>query len=267
MFQSGYENSKVVVTGAASGMGRKVAELLVEAGANVIGADLKTIDVPGVDGRQLNLMDEASIDAFVKELGATQLDAVFHCAGLPQTFAAEDVVAVNFLGARHFLESVIGKVKEGGAVAVISSLTLGWTQIFATKLKPVFACKSIAEGRAWVRENAELVGDPYIFSKEAIAAYATMKSVEWIAEREVRLNVLGPGMTSTPMMAHFEKAVGEVLKQLPMPIGRQSTPEEQARAMLFLNHPSSTYLVGVTLFNDGGSAAAIMSAVANGLMG
>jgi NAD(P)-dependent dehydrogenase (short-subunit alcohol dehydrogenase family) len=266
MLQSGYKDKQVLVTGAASGMGRKVAELLIEAGAKVIGADIRPVEMSGIDGRLLNLLDEQSITDFAANIDDATLDAVFHCAGLPQTFPAQDVVTVNFLGARYFLESIVCKVKLGGAVAIISSLTMSWPQIFQSKLKPIFACQTMKEGRDWVAANAELVGDPYIFSKEAIAAYATMTAVDWIASHKVRLNILGPGLTSTPMMPHFEKAVGEALKQVPMPIGRQSTAEEQANVMLFLNHPAATYLVGVTLFNDGGASAAIMSAVANGLV-
>jgi len=56
------------------------------------------------------------------------------------------------------------------------------------------------------------------------------------------------------------------MAMLPQPLGRETTAEEQAFAMLFLNHPRASALVGLSLYNDGGSQAAILSAAAAGLM-
>jgi NAD(P)-dependent dehydrogenase (short-subunit alcohol dehydrogenase family) len=264
MFGNDYKSRRVVVTGAASGMGAAACKLLLECGAEVIGADINAIDNPDITGYQMNLMDQASIDAFVAEQENESIYAVFCCAGLPQTFPPVDVVQVNFLGNRYLIEAILPKLQSESAIAVITSMTLGWVQD-AERLSPLINSKSMEEGRAWVEASLESLGDSYIAAKHALAAWATINSTRYI-QRGTRLNVLCPGITQTPMLASFYEAAPEAMAMLPQPLGRETTAQEQAFAMLFLNHPRASALVGLSLYNDGGSQAAILSAAAAGLM-
>jgi len=264
MFGDDYKTRRVVVTGAASGMGAAVCKLLLECGAEVVGADIKEIDDPSITGYQMNLMDSASIDAFVAAQEDKSIYALFCCAGLPQTFPPVDVVQVNFLGNRYLIEAMLPKLQDVSAVAVITSMTLGWVQD-AERLSPLINSASMDEGRAWVEANLENLGDSYIAAKHALAAWATINSTRYI-QRGTRMNVLCPGITQTPMLASFYEAAPEAMSMLPQPIGRETTAEEQAFALLFLNHPRASALVGLSLYNDGGSQAAILSAAAAGLM-
>jgi NAD(P)-dependent dehydrogenase (short-subunit alcohol dehydrogenase family) len=270
MFYSDYRDKVVVVTGAASGMGAATTAKLAEAGATIIGGDIAPINSAEIDGRHLDLTDEQSIKKFVDGIKDDSVNALFHCAGLPQTFAADKVITVNFVGARHFLESMLPKMADGSAVSAVASLVIGWPQHVANLL-PVINTDSFDAGVAWARANAEgpdlaaTQGDPYMFSKEALACWCTMMAPRWI-QRGVRLNVLGPGPTATPMMGEFEKAVGEQMAALPLPIGRQSTAEEQANLMLMINHPAASFLVGATIYADGGMSAALMTLMTSGLV-
>jgi NAD(P)-dependent dehydrogenase (short-subunit alcohol dehydrogenase family) len=270
MFYSDYKDKVAVVTGAASGMGAATAAKLVEAGARVIGGDIAKISAEGIDGRHLDLTDEQSIVKFIAGLEDESVDALFHCAGLPQTFAASKVITVNFVGARCFLEGMLDKMAPGSAISAVASLVIGWPQHVANLL-PVVNTNSFDEGAAWAEANGEgadvaaCQGDPYMFSKEALACWGTMMAPRWI-QRGVRLNILGPGPTATPMMPEFEKAVGEQMAAMPLPIGRQSTAEEQADMMLMMNHPAASFLVGATIYADGGMSAAIMTMMTSGLM-
>ena len=270
MFYSDYKDKVAVVTGAASGMGAATVAKLIEAGATVIGGDIADISAAGVDGRHLDLTDEQSIVKFIASLEDESVDAVFHCAGLPQTFAASKVITVNFVGARCFLEGMLDKMAPGSAMSAVASLVIGWPQHVANLL-PVVNTNNFDEGAAWAEANGEgadvaaCQGDPYMFSKEALACWGTMMAPRWI-QRGVRLNILGPGPTATPMMPEFEKAVGEQMAAMPLPIGRQSTAEEQADIMLMMNHPAASFLVGATIYADGGMSAAIMTMMTSGLM-
>lgn len=270
MIASGYQDKKVIVTGAASGMGNAVALKLVAAGAEVIGADIAPINSTGVAGKHLDLTDPGSVDAFIAELADESVDAVFHCAGLPQTFAADKVLTVNFVGARYFLESLLAKMAPGSAVTVVASLVIAWPQ-HVESLMPLINTTSFADGVQWAAANGEgpslaaCQNDPYMYSKEALACWGTMMAPRWI-QKGVRLNIIGPGPTNTPMMGEFEKVVGEVMASMPQPIGRNSTPEEQADVMLFMNHPACSYLVGATIYVDGGLSASLMTMAAAGLM-
>ena len=88
-----------------------------------------------------------------------------------------------------------------------------------------------------------------------------------LAQRGLRINTLCPGVTETPMMPDFEKTVGDQLAALPCPIGRRSTAEEQAHALLFLNSVEAAYLTGAELFNDGGATAAMNMGMAEAMAG
>ncbi len=264
MLGNGYESRRVVVTGAASGMGAAVSGLLLDLGAEVIGADIGEMDNPKIAAHHVNLMERGSIDAFAGDLADKSVYALFCCAGLPQTFPPLDVVQVNFLGNRHLIEAMLPKLEDASAIAVITSMTVGWVRD-AERLAPLINSVSMEEGRAWVEANQDSLGDSYVAAKHAMAAWATVHSTRYI-QRGTRLNLLCPGVTRTPMLPAFYEAAPEAMNMLPQPLGRESTAEEQAFAMAFLNHPRASALVGLSLYNDGGSQAAVLSAAAAGLM-
>src|SRR5215203_4420200 len=102
----GYENDRpVVVTGAASGIGRVVAEVLVGLGAEVHAVDLQPVDLEGVAvSYSTDLADPGSIDATVAALG--DVACLFNCAGVPGTVDRRVVFGVNFCGLRHLTEQL-----------------------------------------------------------------------------------------------------------------------------------------------------------------
>ena len=258
---TGFEDKDVLVTGAASGMGRAVVSDLLACGARVHAVDMEKVQAPVASRVQCDLRDEAALTSAVACLPSLQ--AAFLCAGLPQTKPAIDVVTVNFLANRELVRSLVPHMAPFGGIAVVASLTYGWER-FAKRTRPLLDTASFEEGRRWCEANLEMVGDPYVFSKMAITAWCVEASID-LAPQRVRLNVLGPGMTDTPMLLEFRDAVGEQLDAMPCPMGRPSTAEEQAAAMLLLNDPACTYLTGSVLFNDGGASASFACMASGGL--
>ena len=123
-----FEGKRAVVTGAASGLGAEVARLLAGAGAAVIGFDIATVAGDGIDGRQVDMSDPASIDAAVAGLG-DPVDVLCNIAGLPQTKPADAVLRVNFLGLRHLTEALAPTMAPGATVTnVASNAGNGWPQ-------------------------------------------------------------------------------------------------------------------------------------------
>src|SRR5688500_14177306 len=98
-----YAGKRVVIAGCFSGMGVACARELVRLGAEVHGLDVRVSPVKLASFRQVDLREPASIDSAVKAIGG-EVDGVFNCAGLPQTFPALDVMKVNFIGMRHWTE-------------------------------------------------------------------------------------------------------------------------------------------------------------------
>ena len=78
----GYEGKRIVVTGAASGMGAATVGVLSELGATVIGLDRAEITGPVAEAIKVDLLDPASIAEAAEKLDAP-IDGFFNCAGLP----------------------------------------------------------------------------------------------------------------------------------------------------------------------------------------
>ena len=92
----------------------------------------------------------------------------------------------------------------------------------------------------------------YTFSKQALIVY-TMRRSKDLAWSGIRINCTGPGMTDTPMLEDSAKLLGrEFLDRFPRPLGRDATPAEQARPLLFLNSAAASYITGQLLWVDGG---------------
>jgi len=248
----GYEGRRVIVTGAASGMGEAVAQILVDLGAEVHALDLREPSIPGLASfTQCDLRDPAAIDASVARIGAI-VNGLFNCAGLPNTFPDLDVMLVNFCGLRHLTEAVVPHMPEGSAIASIASVAgIAWLQNMATVLELV-TTPDFASARTWCEADPARIANAYGLSKEAINAYTAWRCVP-LAKDGIRINCLNPGPTDTAMMPHFEQAMGKAyMDDFPKPLGRNSRPEEQAWPLVFLNSPRASYVTGIALFADGG---------------
>ena len=250
----GYKNKRVIVTGCFSGMGEATAKLLLDHGAEVHGLDYKDSTLPLASFNNVDLRDPASIEAGVEAIGG-KVDALFNCAGLPQTFPPLDVMKVNFIGTRYITEKVLELMGEGGAIASIASTGgLGWSRRVPTHLE-LFANTSFADALAWCEAHMDVVAEGYSFSKEAVIVWTMVESFDLIG-KGIRINCLLPGPTQTPMMTeHFEKAAAAAVNWATQPINRRSTPEEQAGPLVFLNSAAASYVNGVVFPADGGFMA------------
>src|SRR4029453_79987 len=117
-----YDRKRVVVTGCASGIGEHVARQLTELGAEVVGLDVRKPALPLQEFHEVDLADPASIDQAAALIGG-RIDALFNIAGVSSGIGDPlRVVTINFLGTRHFTESLIPLMPAGSAIANVSSL-------------------------------------------------------------------------------------------------------------------------------------------------
>ena len=124
----GYKNKRVIVSGCFSGMGEATARLLLELGAQVHGLDYKESALTLASFTQVDLRDPGAIDSAIAGIGG-KVDALFNCAGLPQTAPPLDVMKVNYAGTRRVTEQVLPLMSEGAAIVSISSNGgLGWSR-------------------------------------------------------------------------------------------------------------------------------------------
>ncbi len=255
----GYAGRRVVVTGAASGMGAATAQALVDLDAEVIGLDVQPIKVPTKANLEIDLTDKASIDKAVEAIGDS-VDAVFSVAGLPgPPFTDLDTLLVNFVGSRHLIESLVPTMPRGSAIACVASIGgIGW-QTELSDLLPLVETDGFEAGKAWLEANPEAISTNYLFSKKVLNAWVAWRAAT-LAKVGIRLNCTNPGPTNTGMMPAFEAQHGAVLiDSLLGPAGRRSTSEEQAWPLLFLNSPRSSYVNGEGLQTDGGFLGAVIT--------
>lgn len=255
-----YKGKSVVVTGCASGMGRATARMLTELGAEVHGLDFQDCE-PGLTSfRRFDLRDPASIDAVAQAIGSSvkSIDALFNCAGLPTTFPAMDVMKVNYIGTRYLTEQLLPFMTRGSAIGSISSSGGGiaWAKHLPTLLE-LLAIEDYDLATAWAEAHPEDVKEGYSLAKEAVIVWTMQKAAELI-ERGIRINCTLPGATQTPMMVdHFERQSPRAVSAFARPIMRRSSPEEQARPLIFLNSDAASYINGVALPVDGGFLAGL----------
>lgn len=246
-----YDGKRALVVGGASGMGASVAELVADAGAEVVVMDRVPVDRPGVRSITVDLADRASIDAAVDQCGGP-VHALFACAGVAD--GTPGIERINFLGHRHLIERMVaeGTVPEGGAIGFISSAAgFGWEQN-RERIEEYLATPDFEAGVAWVEANGKA---DYMWSKLSVNAYVARQAMD-LLRRRIRINAILPGPTDTPLAranadtwltfgADYRDEVG-----LPA-----STPDDQAYPLVFLCSDAASAITGITLVTDNGYLA------------
>jgi NAD(P)-dependent dehydrogenase (short-subunit alcohol dehydrogenase family) len=232
-----------VITGGTTGIGFAAAKLFVEEGAYVFitGRRQKELDeavkaigdnVTGVQGDVSKLADLDRLYETVKAEGR-RIDVVFANAGLGEFAALGSITEehfdrlfnINVKGALFTVQKALPLLNDGGSIILTGSVA-------SAKGTPGF----------WV----------YGATKAAIRNFVRAWTIE-LKDRRIRSNVLSPGPTETPLVDHQPpEAIARIVSTIPM--GRMGSPEEIAKAALFLASDDSSFVTGIELFVDGGRA-------------
>jgi 3alpha(or 20beta)-hydroxysteroid dehydrogenase len=235
----------VLVTGAARGQGRAIAERAVEAGANVIAGDVldsvQDLEAAQPDRIQANQLDITDADAWkrvidrgVERFG--RLDALVNNAGVLRRAPLEQETAqdfealwrVNCLGAFLGIQTVTPHLRAAGAGVIVNTL-------------------STAALTAWTSHGA------YASSKWALRGLTKVAALE-LAPDGIRVNAIVPGPVLTPMVVRpGDPAAAERLAKTPL--GRAGLPADIAEVALFLLSDASAFVTGAELVVDGGQTA------------
>lgn len=270
-----YKGKVCVVTGAASGMGLSVVKMLSELDAEIIGVDIKEVPVPVKKFIQMNLASKDSIDAGIAQM-PEHIDCIFSCAGVAGVFYAGrefdviDVMKINYVGPIYMIEALVPRMSEGGAIAMIASIGgMGWMASLPTTLQ-FLAIKDYDEKIKYLeanRDNPQVIGGPrennrvYCFSKECLITYAKQQS--WLlSAKKIRINTLSPGSTATPMLNDFNTisgVEGGTQEESCSLVKVSATPEDQAKAIIYLNSDYASYVSGVDLQVDYGFTGGVFT--------
>src|SRR3954454_11330891 len=120
-----YEGKRVVVTGAATGVGAALLDVLAELGAaHVTVLDVKPPTGPHDRYLETNLSDEGAVEGAIKQL-CESIDKLFNNAGVADTSPPRTVIGVNFLALRALSEGLLDRIPEGGAIVNTASTAGG----------------------------------------------------------------------------------------------------------------------------------------------
>ena len=236
------DGKQVVVTAAAQGIGRAVAEAFARAGARVWATDINAATLAGLNGaagvttRSLDVRDGAAIEKFSGETGA--IDVLFNCAGYVHNgtvldckeadldFAFDLNVKSMYRTIAAFLPGMLGKAD--GAIINMASVAS--------------SIKGVPSRFAYSITKAAVIG----LTKSVAADYVT---------KGIRCNAICPGTVESPSLQDRLRAQGDyeqarqafIARQ---PIGRIGTPEEIADLAVYLS--TAAYTTGQIHIIDGG---------------
>jgi meso-butanediol dehydrogenase/(S,S)-butanediol dehydrogenase/diacetyl reductase len=249
------EGQVALVTGAGSGIGRATACLFATEGAQVVVADL----------------DEALARQTVKTIRARNGTgmAVRTDVAVSTDVQAAVAAAVDAYGRLDVLVNNAGYALQGPVTAIAED---DWNRIMAVNVKGVWlGCKHaiphmLRQGKGAIVNTASRVGlrgipnmSAYSTTKGAVVLMTYALALE-LAERNIRVNCVCPGPVDTPALERFwpqfpdPEAVRRSFVEA-VPMKRMSSPEEIARAILFLASDRSSYMTGVAMSVDGGRIA------------
>ena len=258
-----YEGKRAIVTGAYSGIGASLIEMLKQSGAEQITVlDIKAPDADVDRFIKTDMGNPLSIDAALAEILADDklpIDVLFNNAGVAATFPADVVMRVNTLGLRRLTERLLPKLNSGGAIVNTASVAGNRWAEHVNEIKALLSIDSWDEGIAWVADNADLVADGYFFSKECVQVY-TMLAAKRATEHGLRINSVCPSPVDTPLLPAFRETMSDKIIDwaIESGAGRVATAEDQAKALLFLGSDLASYVNGVNLLVDGGYSAALL---------
>lgn len=232
-----FENKKILITGAASGIGQAQAKAFLQKGAVVIGIDVNpsTISHENYSHKVGSVTDQSFIQETVAEI--SDVDILCNTAGVLDGFAPT-LETDEALWDRIFNINVKGMYRITNAVL---------PQMIARQKGIIINMASIA---GMIAGGG---GAAYTASKHAVIGYTKQLSYDYCKEG-IRVNGIAPGAIDTPMNAADFEGDGEMAKSVAAetPAGRWAKAEEVANVTLFLASEESDYMHATIIPIDGG---------------
>lgn len=237
-----FSDKNVVITGGSAGIGLATAKTFIEKGANVLITGRNTDTLQAASGsinspKLKTLSSDTSKLADIALLAETvaasgnKVDVLVLNAGIAKQYSIEDTTEevfddlynINVKGLFFTLQKLIPHLSEGASIVLISSgvSVSGYAQMGA-----------------------------YADTKSAVDAIARTAATE-LADRKIRVNVVAPGLTDTPMNQQTPADIKNAIAAA-VPLKRIGQAEEIANAIVFLSSNEASYISGSYLAVDGG---------------
>ena len=251
----GYKDKICVVTGASSGMGKAVTEMLVDLGARVYALDLNKCDVSGIEKYiECNLSLKDNIDKAFKEI-PDHIDCFFGVAGL--SGAKTDYITTfncDFTANKYItLEYLYERMSKGGSITYVTSTAGKYWQNYMKEQTPVIRALGFEGTVDSIKKIASVApaSFAYIFAKRCLSQFSCEQSIEF-SKKGIRVNNVMPGATDTGMKDEFQNMAGgeENLKASNGLAGRLATSEEMGYPIVFIGSDMASFISGIDLIVD-----------------
>jgi len=230
---------RVVITGAAAGIGRATAELFAAEGASLALLDRDVQSLQGLSGTPfaVDVSNEASVAEAVAKAASSLggIDGLVNVAGIFPVARIEDTdldlwqktLAVNLTGPFLMMKAVLPHLRQADGATIVNLAS-------ASALVPYPELSAYGASKGGV-----------ITLSKVLAAELAPK---------IRVNVVCPGMTRTRMVSDWHPDSDELAKTAKRvyALQRIAEPEEIAKAILFLTSSDSSFTTGTTMVADGG---------------
>lgn len=260
----GYENKNVVITGAASGMAKSAAELLIELGANVYAIDINEIDLPVKETLEADLSKKEEIEKVIEML-PQKIDALFLCHGIAAFKGKELLVQkVNFYGQKYMTEKLLERIKDHGSITFISSVGgFGFETVYKDAVE-LINLPTWEEAMEWYEKHPEKIESAYVFAKQCLLSYVTYKCMDKdFIERKIRINAINPGDTITGLTEDFNKSTSptgnekegqEMIENIFLKSwnGYPAEPKEMGYPLVVIGSDICSYMSGQSIYIDYG---------------
>jgi len=254
MTPGSFENKVVLVTGAATGIGRASALAFAREGALLAIAD--------IDDAQARETERLAIAEGAAQVLRLQVDVA----------VVQDVERMVEQTVERFgrLDCAFNNAGIAGEIApIVESTEANWDRVIDINLKGVWACmkyelrQMLAQGGGAVVNTASVLGSvgsvaspAYVASKHGVMGLTRSAAIAYSAAG-IRVNAVCPGYIDTPLM---DKVMAGREEMRPVivaqhPIGRMGSPEEVAAAVLWLCSDAASFVTGHGLAADGGYLA------------
>ncbi len=248
----------ILITGVASGIGARAAELAGQMGADVIGIDVREPSSGTGSFIKGDISTAAGIEEIVQRL-PNRIDALANVAGLSGSTGVTATLAVNFYGLRALSEAVAPRLREGGAIVNVASIAgYGW-RTNLERAKALTGIEGFPDVASLVGEHGLKNEEGYPLSKELLLLW-TMRAAHQplFKDRGIRVNAVSPGPVETPILKQFRAVLGDARVDSDITrVGRAGTSADIAPAILFLCSDGARWINGANLPVDGGLEASI----------
>ncbi len=243
-----YDGKRVLVVGGATGMGAAAAQLVLDAGAEVVVMDFAEVTLAGAKAIHVNLAERSSIDTAIAECGGP-VDVLLSCAGVAD--GTPGIERINFIGHRYMIDQLMagGMLGRGAAIGFISSAAgLGWETNLA-EIQEFLAISDWDDSVAWIEAHGKA---DYMSTKQIICAYVAGQAFP-LQKQGIRINAICPGPTDTPLaQANKDMWLGFGADYRAEAGIEAATPLEQAYPLVFLCSDAAAAVNGIIMITDSG---------------